>query len=185
MAGSSPTSLKVLTTMAELTEPQKLEIVEALACFRSTTEIIKHFETVHDLKLPHDQVGTYDPTRPYYKAGDKWREIFEARRKAYLEDVATVPNANQGFRLNELHTLYEKAKSAGNLVLAAQLLEQSAKEVGGVLTNQRDVRIDDSRRQRAADLTPEDRKMAIAELVRQVIESRAAGQLPTPVAASG
>lgn len=164
--------------MAELTEPQKLEIVEALACFADPGAIIKHFRSEHEIELTHKQVGRYDPTRPYYEAGDKWREIFDARRKKYLEDVASHPNANQGYRLGLLNEGIEAARKAKNWPLVASLLEQSAKEVGGVLTNQRDVRIDDSRRQRAADMTPEDRKMAIAEVIRQAMELRAAGQLP-------
>ncbi len=158
--------------MADLTEEQKREIVEALACYRDVPSIMRAFHQDHGIQLDRKQVGRYDPTRPYYAGGCKWREVFDARRKAYLEDVATVPIANQGFRLNELHDLYERAKKAGNLVLAAQLLEQSAKEVGGVLTNQRDLRIDDQRRQRAADMTPEDRKAAIAEIIRQAMEAR-------------
>lgn len=158
--------------MAELTEPQKLEIVEALACFTDPTSIIAHFQREHGLDLDHKQVGRYDPTRPYYAAGDNWREIFEARRKGYLEDVAAVPAANQGYRLNLLQKGIAAAEKAKNWPLVAQLLEQSAKEVGGVLTNERNVRVDDQRRQRAADMTPEDRRAALAELFRQAIEQR-------------
>ena len=157
--------------MAELTEPQKLEIVEALACFRAPSDIIAHFRREYDLELTHMQVGGYDPTRPYYFAGDKWREIFDAKRKGYLEEVAVVPVANQGFRLNELHDMYVAAKKAKNYALAAQLLEQSAKEVGGVLTNERNLKVDYSRSPRPSDMTPEDRKAALAELIRQAIES--------------
>ena len=40
--------------------------------------------------------SSYDPTRPYFDAGEKWREVFETKRKAYLEDVQKVPIANQG-----------------------------------------------------------------------------------------
>lgn len=164
--------------MAELTEPQKHEIVEALAWFRAPSEIIAHFRREYELELTHMQVGGYDPTRPYYFAGDKWREIFDAKRKAYLEEVAAVPVANQGFRLNELHDMYMAAKKAKNFPLAAQLLEQSAKEVGGVLTNDRNVRIDDRRGPSPREMTPEDRKAALTELIRQAIEAAPARLAP-------
>lgn len=164
--------------MADLSEEQKWEIVEALACFRDVPSIIRAFHIEYGITLDRKQVGRYDPTRPYYAGGEKWREIFDARRKACLEDVFAIPVAHKAYRLNMLQEGIDAARGAKNWVLMAQLLEQSAKEVGGVLTNQRDVRIDDSRRQRAADMTPEERKAAIAEVIRQVMEMRAAGQLP-------
>lgn len=176
--GKSAPSLEEIDPVAELSDAQKLEIVEALACYRAPGEIIRHFQSEHDLDLTHKQVGGYDPTRPHYTAGDKWRDIFDARRKKYLEDVASHPNANQGYRLGLLQEGIEAAKKAKNWPLVAQLLEQSAKEVGGVLTNERNLKVDDSRTQRARDMTPEDRKLAMAELIRQALEMRAAGQVP-------
>lgn len=166
--------------MADLTEPQKYEIVEALACYCEPSTIIARFRLEHGLNLTHKQVGRYDPTRPYYEAGDKWRDIFDARRKKYLENVASHPNAHQGYRLGLLQEGIEAAKKAKNWPLVAQLLEQSANEVGGVLTNERNLKVDDSRTQRARDMTPEDRKLAMAELIRQALEMRAAGQVPVP-----
>lgn len=167
--------------MAELSEHQKLEIVEMLACFRAPTDIVKHFGEIHGLEISHQQVGSYDPTRSYYEAGDRWRELFEAKRKWYLEDAASVPTANQGYRLNTLQEGIDAAKKAKNWPLVAQLLEQAAKETGGLLTNERNLRVDD-RRQRAADMTSEDRVAAIAEVVRQALEQR---QLPAPVTIEG
>lgn len=160
--------------MAELTDDLKLEIVTMLACFRDLVTIQEHFRQEHQLDLTARQVGAYDPTRTYFEAGDKWRDIFDQKRKQYLEGVAAVPIANQGFRLNLLYEMVTKAIKDDKPALAAALLEQAAKEVGGVLTNQRDVRIDDSRRQRAADMSPEDRRLALAEVIRQVIEQRGA-----------
>jgi hypothetical protein len=156
--------------MAELTEQQKLEIVEALACFRTSAEIIKHFGAEYGIEMDSRQVGGYDPTRPYYEAGDKWREIFEVKRKQYLEDVAAVPVANQGYRLQRLQHYIAEAEKAKNWKLAAELHEQAAKEVGGVLTNERNLRVDDNRAQRVRDMSPEDRRAAFAELVRQALE---------------
>lgn len=158
--------------MAELTEDQKLEIVTMLACWRDTTTIIKHFQEEYGLDLNHKQVGVYDPTRSYFVAGEKWRDIFDAKRKQYVEGVAMVPSANQGFRLNLLHEQIVKAAQEGKPALMAQLLEQCAKEVGGVLTNDRNVRIDDNRRQRAADMSSEDRKAALVQIFAEAMAAR-------------
>lgn len=164
--------------MADLTDEQKREIVEALASFQDVPSIIRAFHIEYGITLDRKQVGRYDPTRSYYAGGEKWREIFDAQRKACLEDVSAIPVAHKAYRLNMLQEGVDAARAAKNWVLMAQLLEQSAKEVGGVLTNQRDLRVDDQRRQRAADMTPEDRKMAIAEVIRQAMELRASGELP-------
>ena len=159
--------------MAELTEAQKLEIVTRLAQFEAPADIVASFGE-RGIVCERSQIGSYDPTRPYFEAGEKWREVFDAARKFYLEDVASVPIANQGFRLNLLQQGVAHAVSRKNWELAAKLIEQGSKEVGGVFTNVRDVSISDSRRQSARDASPEDRRSMFAELVRQALE-----QMPT------
>lgn len=154
-----------------------------LACFRGIPAVQEYFRSEYELELTARQIGAYDPNRSYYEAGDKWRELFEAKRKAYLEEVASVPIANQGFRLNVLHEQLEKAISKNQAATVAMLLKQAAEEVGGVLTNERNLRVDDSRRQRASEMTPEDRKAAVAELIRQALEGRdPPGAAPAPAA---
>jgi hypothetical protein len=165
--------------MADLTEHQKLEIVEALAGFQSPSAIIAHFRSAHGLDLTHKQVGRYDPTRPYYDAGDRWREIFEARRKSYLEDVSAIPVAHKAYRLNMLQEGIDVARAAKNWVLVAQLLKQAAEEVGRAPTSQGALQIDDPAEQRAYEsfkriraMTPEERRAALTEQIRQAMEVR-------------
>lgn len=169
--------------MADLTEAQKLEIVTMLACFRDTTTILEHFRAEHGLDLEHKQVGRYDPDRTYFDAGERWRDIFDKQRKSYLEDVASVPIANQGYRLNLLNEQAKLAFKDKKPALGAALLEQAAREVGGLMTNQRGVTIDDSRRVRASEMSPEDRRAMMAELIRQAME-QAAQRDPPGAAAS-
>jgi hypothetical protein len=161
--------------MAELTDDQKLEIVSMLACFREPSEIIALFQSDYGLELDRKQVGRYDPRRSYYAAGDKWREVFEVRRKAYLEDVAAVPIAHMGYRLQMLQQGLDAAKRAKNWPLVASLLEQAAKEMGGLYTSRRTLQVSDTGRKSAAEMTPEERKAAVAEIVRQAMEQRKAG----------
>lgn len=156
--------------MAELTEADKLEIVTMLACFRDPKQIVDHFGEEYKIELGVRQVGAYDPTRAYYDAGEKWLAIFDAKRKAYLEEVASIPIANQGFRLNVLNDELKKAVREGKSTLA--ILEQAAKEVGGVLTNERNVRVDDSRRLRIAEMSPEDRRAEFARIVAEALATR-------------
>lgn len=176
-APALPRCWNVFAIMADLTDEQKWEIVEALACYQDVASIMRAFHKDHGIQLDRKQIGRYDPTRPYYAGGEKWREIFDARRKAYLEDVASVPAANRGYRLQILQEGIDSAKKARNWPLVASLLEQSAKEVGGVLTNERNLKVGDARKLRPEDMTSEERRAAVAELIRQAIES------PVPVPA--
>jgi hypothetical protein len=165
--------------MAEFSDELKLEIVTRLAQFEAPGDILRDLGT-RGIQSDYTQVGSYDPTRPYYEAGEKWREIFDAVRKAYLTDVAAVPVANQGYRLNILQKGLEAAVRSHKWDLAASLAEQASKEVGGVFTNIRELGLNDSRRPKAADLSPEDRKAVLADLIRSMMETLppAPGQEP-------
>lgn len=163
--------------MANLSEPQKREICEALAGFSSPATIIAHFRSEHGIELSHKQVGRYDPTRPYFDAGDNWREVFWGRRKAYLENVADVPIAHLGYRLQLLQQGAEAARIAKNWPLMAKLLEQAAREVGGVLTSQRELKVDD-RRRAIDEMTSDERRAALVEIIRQAMEQAPARLAP-------
>lgn len=180
-----PTYWNDLTIMADLTEDQKRAIVEALACFSDVPTIIGMFHKDYGIQLDRKQVGRYDPTRPYYAGGERWREIFEARRRAYLEDLAAVPVAHQGYRLNMLQRGVDAAAKAGNWLLAAKLLEQAAKEVGGAFTNQKNLRFErDCGRLDYRDMTSQERGAALAELLRQGLEKRREQQTATSLKAA-
>ena len=155
--------------MAELTEAQKREIVEGLAAFQSPTSIIHHFRSVHGLELTHKQVGRYEPTRPYFDAGERWRAIFEARRSAFLESIGDVPVAHKAYRLTILQEGVEAARAAGNWVLVMQLLKQAAREIGGALTNERLATAAD-RPLAAREMTPEQRKAALAGIIEKAVD---------------
>jgi hypothetical protein len=168
--------------MAELAEADKERIVLLLARFKRPAEVVAIMAEEFGVETTVQQVRTYDPTNPRFEASEKWRPIFEAARKAYIEDVSIVPVASQGYRLQLLQEGIDAAKKVKNWGMVASLTEQAAKEVGGVLTNERNLRVDDSRRQRVADMTPEDRRLALAEIIRVAAEKIAekAGAKPTP-----
>lgn len=150
--------------MAVLSEAHKEAIVIQLAHFRRPAEVVEFMREHHELDLTVQQVRTYDPTNPRFEADrDKWPPIFEAAREAYITNVKAIPIANQAFRLNELADLYDKAKKQKNYKLAAELAEQAAREVGGVLTNSRELNINDGRK--AREMSPEDRAAALGAII--------------------
>ncbi|BAV65206.1 DUF2280 domain-containing protein [Sphingobium cloacae] len=154
--------------MADLPEEAKLSIVQALARFSSPAEVVVMIREDFGIDTTIQQVRTYNPEHPKFEAGEKWRPIFEAVRKAYLEDVSSIPIASQAFRLNVLQKHYDRALRQGNLVLANATLEQAAKEVGGILTNARNVNVQQARGS-FRDLTSEERRTAAAELIRDAL----------------
>lgn len=124
--------------MARLSEPHKRYVVIRLGHFRTPTEIVEEVKELFGLELTRQQVFYYDPTAPSSKTPKKWAKLFGEARDEYLAAEATVGIAHERYRLEQLQELYRRAKTAGragNIPLAAQLLEQAAKERGGVFTN--------------------------------------------------
>jgi hypothetical protein len=134
--------------VAELSEHHKEAIVLLLARYRTPAEVALVMREEFELELAIQQIVKYDPSRPVYEAGERWLPVFEAARKAYIEDAAAVPVANQGFRLNLLQQGIDAAKKSKNWKLVAELTEQASKEVGGVFTNIRDLNVNQTGRAR-------------------------------------
>lgn len=122
--------------MAALNDDVKAFIVNALACYDTPSQVAASVKEEFGVDVSRMQVSVYDPTKKMGKAlSAKWRELFESTRGRFLEAQAAVPIANSNFRLRALHRMYAQAEQRGNVVFAAQLLEQAAKETGGVFTN--------------------------------------------------
>lgn len=154
--------------MTRLTDEIKTLIVMELAQFRGYAEVARLVSEETGVPVDRFQVRTYDPTNLAYAGGDKWRVIFERARVQYLTAVESVPIANKAFRLNELQRNYEAARNRGNLVLANATLEQAAKEVGGSLSNQRQL-IMEGRSNPCMEMSPEERRAAVVEILRTAI----------------
>lgn len=158
--------------MAELPNDAKLAIVQGLARFSTPAEVVAMVKDEFGIETTVQQVRTYNPGHPKFEAGEKWRSIFEAVRKAYLEDISAIPIASQAFRLNALQKNYDRAIKVGNVVLANATLEQAAKEIGGVLTNARNVSLQQTGGS-FRDLTPEERRRAAADIIRSALSADA------------
>lgn len=121
--------------MAALTENVKAFIVQALACFDTPTQVCEAVKEEFGLELTRQQIASYDPTKKTTRSlAKKWHEIFHATRKTFLANTAAIPIANQSFRLRALQRMYEKSTGRGNFAMAAQLIEQAAKESGGMFS---------------------------------------------------
>lgn len=84
------------------------------------------------------QVQKHDPTKVSGANLSKdLRAFFEESRQKFRSNIDEIPIANQAFRLASLNRLHGVAAEKNNGPLAAQLLEQAAKEIGGAYTNTR------------------------------------------------
>lgn len=120
--------------MAALTDAQRTFIVQRLACFGTPSEVAEAVKEEFGLDLPRQQVQYYDPTVGEQPA-EQWRAIFEETREKYVEEVGRHGIAHKAYRLDRLQEMEKRAVRMGNLGLAADLLEQAAKEVGEKFTN--------------------------------------------------
>lgn len=123
--------------MADLTDEIKTFIVTRLAMFDTPTEVADAVKAEYGVSLPRQQVQNYDPERSGKKPAPQWCVLHKATREAFLAETTKLPVAHRAVRVKELESLYRGAKKQGNRVLAAQLLEQIAKEVGDAYTNRR------------------------------------------------
>lgn len=128
--------------MAALTDDVKLFVVQALACYDTPTQVAHAVKAEYGLVVSPQQCEAYDPAkRCAAKLSKKWRDIFAETRKNFLENTSTIPIANRAVRLRILQRMIENAEKSKNIALAAQLIEQAAKESGGVYTNKQKVEL--------------------------------------------
>ena len=114
-------------------------VVQCLAAFDTPTQVVDAVKTEYGVQMTPQAVQSYDPTK--YAGRNlkpKWRNIFEASRKSFLEDVNAIPIANKAARLRALNRMAQKAEGMKNIGLASKLMEQAAREMGNAYTNKVD-----------------------------------------------
>ncbi len=125
--------------MAKLKDHVKLFIVERLACFDTPSEVAEAVLEEFKLKISRTQVEVYDPTKAAgADLSEKWRVIFETRRKAFRENIDDIPIANKAVRIRMLGKMAADTRSPK---MRADLLSQVAKEVGDAFSNRRKVEL--------------------------------------------
>jgi hypothetical protein len=113
-------------------------IVQSLACFDTPSVVVDAVRKEFGETITRQSVEGYDPSKKAgSKLAEKWKALFEETRKTFLEDTATIAISHRAVRLRALQRMAEKAENQGNMVLAANLMEQAAKEVGDSFTNRR------------------------------------------------
>jgi hypothetical protein len=110
-----------------------MHILTELACFATPTQVVTSVKEKFGIEVTRQCVEAHHPER---RAGAKLnpalRALFYQTRAKLRAELDDIPIACQAYRLRRLERALELAESMGNLTLALQLIEQAAREVGGM-----------------------------------------------------
>jgi hypothetical protein len=122
-----------------LNKAEKVIVVKCLARFMTPTEVSELLLEDFNIDFTRQAVEKYDPTKlAGQDLSEELKAAFDEERKKFAAELENIDVAHQSFRLMELSKLYRQAKGDGKDVIAAQHLEQAAKERGGYFTNKRE-----------------------------------------------
>jgi hypothetical protein len=121
----------------KLDDEQRRFIVGRLAMYDSPQEVADAVKEQFGVEISRQVVFHYDPE--HSDCAQKWKDLHAATRKQFLEKASEVSVAQQAYRLRRLDEMERRARKKGNLPLAASILEQAAKEVGGAFTSRREL----------------------------------------------
>ena len=117
--------------MPNLSDEIKEFIVKGLARFDSPTQVAEAVKETFEIEVSRQQVHAYDPACSQPPA-PRWLELHAATRQAFLSDIAEIGIAQKAVRLRMLERYARIAERQKYFIRAAALLEQAAKECGGI-----------------------------------------------------
>lgn len=111
----------------------RMHILTELACFATPSQVAASVKEKFGTDVSRQCVEAHHPER---KAGAKLspalRALFYETRAKLVSELDDIGIAHQACRLRGLERMLEQAERMGNLPLAVQLIEQAAREVGGI-----------------------------------------------------
>nr|DAF23439.1 MAG TPA: protein of unknown function DUF2280 [Caudoviricetes sp.] len=126
--------------MAALKPDVKAFIIQSLACFDTPTLVVESVQKEFGLKITRQQVESHDPTKVSGKSlAKKWVDLFHTTRERFKTEISDIPIANKAYRLRVLDRMATQTETMKNYALAAQIVEQAAKECGDAYTNRQKV----------------------------------------------
>lgn len=126
--------------MAALKPDVKAFIIQSLACFDTPTLVVESVQKEFGLKITRQQVESHNPTKVSGKSlAKKWVDLFYTTRERFKTEISDIPIANKAYRLRVLDRMATRTETMKNYALAAQIVEQAAKECGDAYTNRQKV----------------------------------------------
>lgn len=161
-----------------LTKEQQVFLVRSFARFVDTREVREAFKAQFGFEIESAHASYYNPDSVAGAAIAKdLRAVFDADRKAYLDDITRIPTANLAVRLAIRDKMIRdlEGKGAVNRPLIDKLLESQAKDLGGKYTNRKEVTGKDGGPLEVdvATLTPEQRATRAAQIAAAAARRKA------------
>lgn len=126
--------------MATLKAECKIFIVQSIACYETPSQVVESVREKFGIDITRQQVESHDPTKVSSKGlAQKWVDVFNATRERFRKETSDIPIANKSYRLRVLDRMAVNAERMKNYGMTADILEQAAKEVGGVYTSRLNV----------------------------------------------
>lgn len=125
----------------KLTDEMRAFVVVQNASFVPPRTVAAAVKEHWGVEITPQAVEAYDPTKVAGSGlSERWKGVFAEARKRAIDEDADIGVAHRNVRLAALDRMARKAEGQGNLVTAAALLEQAAKEKGDLFTNARVLR---------------------------------------------
>jgi hypothetical protein len=117
--------------MPTLTDEMKTFIVMGLARFDTPSAVAEAVKSTFGVEITRQHVHLYDPACAQRPAS-RWCELHAATRRAFLAEIAGIGVSHKAVRLRLLERMTHQAIENRYPHVAAALLEQAAKECGGI-----------------------------------------------------
>jgi hypothetical protein len=115
-----------------------MHILTELACFGTPGQVAASVKERFGIEVSRQCVEAHHPER---KAGAKLnpalRVLFYQTRARLLAELDGIAIAHRSYRLRGLGRMALQAEHMGNLPLSARIIEQAAREVGGMYENRK------------------------------------------------
>lgn len=145
--------------------------VLCFARFMRPGQVMEAIKDRYGLDIDRRLIQNYDPTvTKGYQLGKKRKQLFEVTRERFLKELEDIPIASRAVRLQQLQHHYVTAIDRNNLGMGLRILEQAAKEAGGVHTNERHVHM--SGKVQVEDVTDEEMRGTIAAAIATALQER-------------
>jgi hypothetical protein len=131
-----------MADLKRLTEMQKRFCVRAFACFLTPQQVADALKEEFGIKVGRGHIVFYDAGRNR-KLRREFVELFERTRREFCEARDRHAIYLVAYRLGRLQRMSERAEQQENYMLAAKLLKQAAKDLGGWFTCRQDLSIVD------------------------------------------
>jgi len=108
-------------------------IVESLARLDTPKTVADAVKKEFGVEISRQAVEAHDPSKVAgVNLASSLREHFHKTRETFRRELDAIPVASKAVRLWFIDKLVRKFEERGNLIACAQMLEQAAKEMGGM-----------------------------------------------------